>query len=388
MDIYFAYQKLPGGKMSRKKAQEKPNGSKNGVSLPKEKRVYMPSSMLPLKTLRDALRVPQTIIDQFAGKPTQPHQIAMALDLSPTSNTWRDLAASSLGYGLTKGSWNATAITLDTLGLRATAPTKEGDDLSAKAEAVLKPKVLGEFFRKYNKNKFPSDNITLNVLNQEFKVPKERVGVALKIIKDNGQFVGFLHETKTGLYVAIEDPRPTPVIMPPEPEEANISKAEVSISGTETSIDAGQQRELWSFKVFIAHGKNHAIINQVKEILETYDIEYEIAVEEETAAIPVPSKVMAAMRRCQAGVMIVTTDEQNASGDDFTINMNVLIEIGAAFVLYDQGVILLWDRRLKVPSNLQGLYRLEFEGGELTFSTGIKLTKAIKSIKEKKVLKP
>jgi len=176
--------------------------------------------------------------------------------------------------------------------------------------------------------------------------------------------------------------------MPPEPEEANISKAEVSISGTETSIDAGQQRELWSFKVFIAHGKNHAIINQVKEILETYDIEYEIAVEEETAAIPVPSKVMAAMRRCQAGVMIVTTDEQNASGDDFTINMNVLIEIGAAFVLYDQGVILLWDRRLKVPSNLQGLYRLEFEGGELTFSTGIKLTKAIKSIKEKKVLKP
>lgn len=69
-------------------------------------------------------------------------------------------------------------------------------------------------------------------------------------------------------------------------------------------------------------------------------------------------------------------------GDTYNINTNVLIEIGAAFVLYDQGVVLLWDKRLKVPSNLQGLYRLEFEGAELSFVTGTKLAKAVKTLRQ------
>jgi predicted nucleotide-binding protein len=64
-----------------------------------------------------------------------------------------------------------------------------------------------------------------------------------------------------------------------------------------------------------------------------------------------------------------------------TINNNVLIEIGTAFVLYDQQVVLLWDKRLKVPSNLQGLYRCEFEGSELSFAVGTKLAKALKGFK-------
>ena len=60
----------------------------------------------------------------------------------------------------------------------------------------------------------------------------------------------------------------------------------------------------------------------------------------------------------------------------------MLIEIGAAFVLYDQGVILVWDRGLKVPSNLQGLYRLDFEGDELSFASGTKLAKAVESLRK------
>ena len=58
-----------------------------------------------------------------------------------------------------------------------------------------------------------------------------------------------------------------------------------------------------------------------------------------------------------------------------------MIEIGAAFVLYNKRVVLLWDKRLKVPSNLSGLYRCEFEGSELTFTAGTKLAKAVKGFK-------
>ncbi len=351
-----------------------------------EKRAYVSQSELPSRPLREALRVPQAIMDNYAGKATAPHDVAMALELSPTSSVWRDLAAVAAGYGLTKGSWNASKIELTDLGRRATAPTLEGDDLRARAEAALRPKILAGFFQKYNKAKFPADNIAKNVLQHEFSVPPDRLDIALKIIKDNGQFVGFVRDTKTGPFVAIEDPQPVPVRMPAEPQEPVAPSVEdipePARKPAAVELPQALAEAPVAFKVFIAHGRNVAIVDQVKDILALYDIDFEIAAEEETAAIPVPAKVMAAMRRCQAGVMIVSADETSKPGEDISINTNVLIEIGAAFVLYDQRVILVWDKRLKVPTNLQGLYRLEFEGNELSFAAGTRLAKAVKSLRK------
>ena len=51
--------------------------------------------------------------------------------------------------------------------------------------------------------------------------------------------------------------------------------------------------------------------------------------------------------------MVVSEDGPASDLGITKINNNVLIEIGAAFVLYDQKVVLLWDKSLKVPSNLQ-----------------------------------
>jgi hypothetical protein len=135
-------------------------------------------------------------------------------------------------------------------------------------------------------------------------------------------------------------------------------------------------------RVFISHGKNVELVEQVETMLGLADIASEVAVKEETAAIPVPDKVFNAMKRCSAAIIVVSVDEghKDATGN-YTINENVLIEIGAAFVLYDKRVVLLWDRRLQVPSNLQGLYRCEFEGNDLNWGAGMKLMKAIKGFR-------
>jgi hypothetical protein len=136
-------------------------------------------------------------------------------------------------------------------------------------------------------------------------------------------------------------------------------------------------------RVFISHGKNTEIVEQVQTMLGLADIESEVAEKEETAAIPVPDKVFNAMRRCQAGIIAVTVEEKRRDDKgNYVLNENVLIEIGAAFVLYDRRVVLLWDKRLSVPSNLQGLYRCEFEGNELTWGAGMKLMKAIQGFKK------
>ena len=137
-----------------------------------------------------------------------------------------------------------------------------------------------------------------------------------------------------------------------------------------------------SLKIFITHGKNMTLVDQVQTMLSLGGLESEVAEDEETTAIPVPEKVFSAMRRCQAGIIIVSAEEASKHPESgFTVNQNVLIEIGAAFVLYDRRVVLVWDKRLAIPSNLQGLYRCEFEGEEFSWSAGMKLMKAVKDFR-------
>lgn len=365
-----------------------PKGKVNrAAKADKTKRIYVSQADIPKRSLREALTVAQAITDNFAGAPTAPHQIAIALDISPTSSGWRDLTGATVAYGLTKGGYNSDKIALETLGKRATAPTAEGDDVKARAEAALKLRVYSQFFEKYNRNKLPPDPIARNVLQQEFNVPSDRVADVLTILKENGTYVGFIHETKTGPFVSIEDLRPAPVTVPASPESP---AADTDTQPNTPQLTTGHQEVVTpnatatqhkGFRVFISHGKNMGIVDQVKDVLELYDIEYEIAIEEETTAIPVPQKVLSAMRRCQAGIMVVSADEQSGSAEVAKINNNVLIEIGAAFVLYDQKVVLLWDKALKVPSNLQGLYKCEFDGNQLSFAVGTKLAKAVKGFR-------
>lgn len=359
----------------------KKNTSENGFE-PKVKRTRISQSNVPRHSLREALTIAQAITDNFASQPAAPYQIAMALQISPTSSAWRTLTGSALAYGLTGGGYNSEKIGIQELGRRATAPTEEGDDLKAKAEAALKPKVFAQFFEKYNRAKFPPDNIAKNVLQHDFSVPADKLAEVLETLKDNGAFVGFIHQTKTGPFVSTDDLKPSPVTL----SSVEVETSEEKESSTDSEFQTPQFPAMpptttRPFKVFISHGKNMNIVDQIKDVLELYDIDYEVAIEEETTAIPVPQKVLAAMRRCEAGIMVVSAEGEGVEAVT-GINNNVLIEVGAAFVLYDQKVVLLWDKQLKVPSNLQGLYRCEYEGGQLSFAAGTKLAKAIKGFRK------
>src|SRR5262245_24577323 len=103
------------------------------------KRVKISQTEFPNNNIQQAQRIAQAIWDNFAGKGAAPHQIALAINMSPTSGTWRNLCGSSVAYGLTEGGYNASQITLTTLGRRLVAPIEEGDDALARVEAVLQP---------------------------------------------------------------------------------------------------------------------------------------------------------------------------------------------------------------------------------------------------------
>lgn len=174
-----------------------------------------------------------------------------------------------------------------------------------------------------------------------------------------------------------------------DPEDSDVDDAEGLIEPEKPSQAPAESTDPMpppapaEIRAFISHGKNMEIVEQVQTMLELADIESEVAEEEETTAIPVPDKVFDAMRRCNRGIIVCSVEESSRDGDgNYMLNDNVLIEIGAAFVLYEKRVVLLWDKRLPVPSNLQGLYRCEFEGDDLSWGAGTKLMKAIRGFKQ------
>ena len=132
-------------------------------------------------------------------------------------------------------------------------------------------------------------------------------------------------------------------------------------------------------RVFITHGKNRKILNQVKEIVAYGKFEPIVAMEHETAAKPVPKKVMDDMRTCKAAVLHVGLESVLYDKDHNEvpqINQNVLIEIGAAMALYRDKFVLLVEEGVELPSNLQGLYECRYEGDELNMPATMKLLKA------------
>lgn len=354
------------------------------------KRSRISQSDFPNISLEDALRIARGIWENYAGKGAAPHNVAMALDLSPTSGGWRNLCGASIAYGLTEGGYNASEIALTDLGRRIVAPTSEGDDLLAMQEAALTPRVLGDFYRTYDRAKFPRDDIAANVLVGK-GLPKDRVSALVALLKRNGDFVGFIKQTKTGPFVSLDAPSGQTAFraagLDPEPaanddlEEARFEPASNRVNTTDNSTTS---TKVVTNRVFITHGKNQAILEQIKEVVELGGFDPIISTRTETTAKPIPDKVMDDMRSCSAAVIhvgsegILIDDEGNKHPQ---INPNVLIEIGAAMALYRGRFILVVEDGVSLPSNLQGLYESRYTGSSIEFQAGMKILKALRGLK-------
>lgn len=344
------------------------------------KKKYISQADVPAYSLDEALRVPQAIADNYGKNPTKPLRVAQAMNLSPGSSTFRMMCGAAIAYGLTEGGYNADQIAITPLGRRIVSPTREGDDFAARREATLRPRILRDFLTRYNESKLPPENIGRNVL-EELGVPIERTAGVYQLIIDSAQAVGFLQDVKGQLYVDLdsEHSEDQDAQNPSDDEQLFLGDApdQPSEEGFRPSPSAG--RRGGPNRVFITHGRNRDVVSQLKELLTFGGFTPVIAIENESVSKPVPDKVMDDMRSCGAAVIHVGGEQRlmDPEGNEHRmLNHNVLIEIGAAMALFGRKFILLVENGVTLPSNLQGLYEVRYDGGRLDYDSTMRLLKA------------
>ena len=353
---------------------------------------------VPSYSITEALRIPVALRDEYGKQATRPLMVAAAMNMSPTGSSFRMVSGAAVAYGLTDGAAQGETIGLTQLGRRAVAPTTEGDDRAALREAVLQPRVVRQFLEKYDGSKVPSRSIALNVV-EDMGVPGDVTGKALDMILENAAAAGFLQEINGQQYVNLDGAAlVTGVVVEPVVPDVDQTPAPSPLAAAAAAVDspiptapvvAVSTNSIASNKrVFVSHGKNSDIVGQIKELLNFGGFEPIVSVEKESVSKPVPDKVMDDMRTCGAGIVHVGSETRlvDESGTPVTmLNSNVLIEIGAAMALYKRNFILLVEKGVTLPSNLQGLYEVRYEGDKLDYESTMKLLKAFNDFKQASV---
>jgi predicted nucleotide-binding protein len=359
---------------------------------PTSKSIRISQTVLPLVGLSQALRVAHAIWDELAGDGGRPLDVAAAMGMQPTGGNWKVLTGAAIAYGLTEGGYNASKIKLLPLGRRCVAPEEDGDDQLALVEAFLKPTLIKSFLDKYDGKKFPSEQIGANVI-VSLGYPKERAIAALNLISNEAEQLGLIRTIKQERYVNLEGRKAQ------QSEKADQSAIELRNLGNLFADEADDNVVPITHhkdsppplhpgvrRVFITHGKDAGIRNQIEELIKFGNFEPVVSVKTESLAKPVPLKVLDEMRSCQAAVIHVNVEQRaiDQTGTEFdVVNQNVLIEIGAAMALYGDKFILLVEEGVALPSNLQGLYECRYSGSELSMTAAMKLLKAFNEFKTK-----
>jgi hypothetical protein len=336
----------------------------------------------PPLTLDKALKVPRTIQDEASGMKVSRLTLAELLDTTPTSTVMRELVASSRFYGLTDGGINADEFSLSELGEQATG----GDEVAADAAlktAVMKVPPYKAFFDAFAGKKMPSGTPLREFLIRDAKVPEDKASECVEYIASDAATAGLRREMKGSTYIDLEG-------VPAEPDEDDpevLDDSEVAETAAESNGGGEATPEdpkppapeppKKPKKVFIAHGKNRTPLDQLKKALDQFKVKYAVALDEAHQGRPISAKVAQLMsEECSSGIFIFTADERFTREIDgkteevWRPSENVVFELGAASILYENRIVIFKEKGVSFPSDFSDLGYIEFEKDQLVAEIG------------------
>lgn len=359
---------------------------------PRRKRVQ---SDFPKDSLEQALRVANALEDANGSQPLPPIETATALGVSPGSSDFRGILSSSLKYALTTGSYKSDRIALDELGREIIEPKTPEERQDAVVRSALRPPDFRSIYDYFKGKKLPEKTFFQNTVIREFDIPREHAEQCVSVFTTNMEYVGLIRTTKSGRWLSTEAGTREGLssVTQRDGEEPleEYTPEELDRSGEKPPEEASDQHNVErrpdgaERRVFITHGKDKSLVEPIKKLLGFGELVPVVSVERQSVSKPVPEKVMDDMRTCGAAIIHVDAEEMlvdNDAKERPVINPNVLIEIGAAMALYGRRFILLVREGVKLPSNLQGLYEVRYQGETLDGDATIRLLKAINDIKK------
>lgn len=121
-------------------------------------------------------------------------------------------------------------------------------------------------------------------------------------------------------------------------------------------------------RVFISHATTPGLVKHIINGLELADLQFEIVDRTEQWSI---DKTLAVLKRCEAGVIVITGD---------VIDNQLLIQIGAAMVQFERRLLLVVRKGLNLSMEIGGAQRCEVDD-DITWDTGLELMRALKRLK-------
>jgi hypothetical protein len=331
------------------------------------------------------------IQDEASGLPVSRLTLADLLRVSPSSSNFRNLVASSRFYGLTDGGINADEFGLTPLGDQATG-ADEMAQVAAFKKAVMNVEPYRVFFQTYSNKRMPSPAAMKEFLVRHAGVDESRVDECSDFILADAEAAGLLRTMKGGTQYVDLTGAPAP--MPEEageapsedgqPPEVGLSDVELPIGGEGEGPEPPapeppppEPPPTKPLKVFIAHGKNRTPLEQLKKMLDQFKVSYAVAVDEPNKGRPISKKVASLMEdECSSGIFIFTADErfvrEGEGGETEEVwrpSENVIYELGAASILYENRIVVFKEKAVTFPSDFSDLGYIEFEKDQLVAET-------------------
>jgi predicted nucleotide-binding protein len=342
----------------------------------------------PPLTLAEALKVPRAIQDQASGMTVSRLTLADLLSTTPTSRVFKDLIAASRFYGLTNGGINADEFSLTKLGEQATGADEVAQNTALKA-AVMNVEPYQKFFETFKNKKLPTAGPFNEFLVRDADVPSERAEEAISYITADAETAGLIRAVGGGTWIDLEG-APIPTVEPSEDPDVDAPGAEEEDEDTPLVLRENEANEKLGTdsrqrdaggppkKVFIAHGKNRTPLEQLKKALDQFKVKYAVAVDEANRGRPISKKVADLMEiECSSGIFIFTADERflrekedGTTEEVWRPSENVVYELGAASILYDNRIVIFKEKGVSFPSDFSDLGYIEFEKDQLVAELG------------------
>lgn len=319
----------------------------------------------PRESLEESLAVAQKIMDEMGGKPFNRLLLADALGTTPSSSNFKYLLSSSFQYGLTEGTEKAKYIELSEIGIAVSQNSDPQRRMSFLRAAARKPDVFNKFYSDFNEKKLPSPEMLGKILTTEYQVSTEHSDECAKLLVENGRFTGIIRDISGSSHIMIDN-------IIEEDQNTNSSEDEKQTenlsdnvdSKTENSTEFSTNNDQKHRPIFIGHGKNIKPLEKLQKFLSTFQIPYKVTIDEANLGRPIPQKVREIMYQCGSAILIFTCDERFFDENGTEIwrpSENVVHELGAASLLYEDRIVIFKEKGLHFPTNYQSIGYIEFD---------------------------